>query len=237
MPLGSLSEMRAAIKPETAGIVIEPIQGEGGIHTIGADYLQDLRKITSDLGLLLMFDEVQCGVGRTGALYAYEHFGIAPDILASAKGLGGGFPIGACLASEKVATAMRSGSHGSTFGGNPLAMAVGNAVLDILLEDGFFDQVSSVGNYLKQQLHHLVERYDNIFTEVRGVGLMLGLQCLKEGQNNDLVKAAIKEGLLTVPAGDNVVRLVPPLIIENNDVDKAVTMIDAACASLKSSSY
>ena len=121
--------------------------------------------------------------------------------------------------------------------GNPLAMAVGNAVLDILLEDGFFDQVSSVGNYLKQQLHHLVERYDNIFTEVRGVGLMLGLQCLKEGQNNDLVKAAIKEGLLTVPAGDNVVRLVPPLIIENNDVDKAVTMIDAACASLKSSSY
>ncbi len=236
VPVGSLSEMRAAIKPETAGIVIEPIQGEGGIRSIDADYLQGLRKITTELGLLLMFDEVQCGVGRTGALYAYEHFDIAPDILASAKGLGGGFPIGACLAREKVASVMLAGSHGSTFGGNPLAMAVGNAVLDILLEDGFFDKVVSVGNYLKKHLHHLVKRYDNIFTEVRGVGLMLGLQCREEGQNNDLVKAAIKKGLLTVPAGDNVVRLIPPLIIENDDVDEAVAMIDAACASLESSS-
>lgn len=234
VPLGSISEMRAAIRPETAGIVIEPVQGESGIRPIDVDYLKELRKITKESGILLMFDEVQCGVGRTGALYAYEHFDTIPDILASAKGLGGGFPIGACLASEKVASVMIAGSHGSTFGGNPLAMAVGNAVLDILLEDGFFDKVSSVGNYMRSQLHHLVERYDKILAEVRGIGLMLGLKCLKEGQNNDLVKAAIKEGLLTVPAGDNVVRLIPPLIVENNDVDKAVAMIDAACASLES---
>ena len=231
---GNLNEMRAAITPDTAGIVIEPVQGEGGIRPIDADYLKELREITNEFGLLLMFDEVQCGVGRTGALYAYEHFGIAPDILASAKGLGGGFPMGACLTSEKVASVMVAGSHGSTFGGNPLAMAVGNAVLDVLLEDGFLDGVSSVANYLKGQLDHLTERHDEIFTGVRGVGLMLGLQCRNEGYNSDLVNAAISEGLLTVPAGDNVVRLIPPLIIENNDVDEAIAMLDAACALLES---
>jgi len=230
---GNLNEMRAAITPDTAGIVIEPVQGEGGIRPIDADYLKELREITNEFGLLLMFDEVQCGVGRTGALYAYEHSGIAPDILASAKGLGGGFPMGACLTSEKVASVMVAGSHGSTFGGNPLAMAVGNAVLDVLLEDGFLDGVSSVANYLKGQLDQLTERHDEIFTGVRGVGLMLGLQCRSEGYNGDLVNAAISEGLLTVPAGDNVVRLIPPLIIGNNDVDEAIAMLDAACALLE----
>ena len=229
---GNLNEMRAAITQDTAGIVIEPIQGEGGIRPFDAGYLKGLREITNEFGLLLMFDEVQCGVGRTGTLYAYEHSGIAPDILASAKGLGGGFPMGACLASEEVASVMVAGSHGSTFGGNPLAMAVGNAVLDVLLEDGFLDGVSSVANYLKDQLNYLAERHNKIFTGVRGVGLMLGLQCRNEGYNGDLVNAAISEGLLTVPAGDNVVRLIPPLIIENNDVDEAIAMLDAACALL-----
>ena len=230
---GDLNEMRVAITPETAGIVIELVQGEGGIRPVDTDYLKALRQITDEFGLLLMYDEVQTGIGRTGSLYAYEHSGVAPDILASAKGLGGGFPVGACLAKEAPAASMTAGSHGSTFGGNPLAMAVGNAVLDVLLKDGFLDGVSSVAAYLNDQLQALAKRHDTILCGVRGLGLMLGLQCRNEVQNGDLVSAVMAEGMLTVPAGDNVVRLVPPLIIGNSEVDEAVAMLDAACASLE----
>ncbi|SVD08124.1 uncharacterized protein METZ01_LOCUS360978, partial [marine metagenome] len=222
---GNLNEMRVAITPETAGIVIEPVQGEGGIRPVDTDYLKALRQITDEFGLLLMYDEVQTGIGRTGTLYAYEHSGVAPDILASAKGLGGGFPVGACLAKEAPAASMTAGSHGSTFGGNPLAMAVGNAVLDVLLKDGFLDGVSSVAAYLNDQLQALAKRHDTILCGVRGLGLMLGLQCRDEVQNGDLVSAIRAEGMLTVPAGDNVVRLVPPLIIRNSEVDAAVAML------------
>jgi acetylornithine/N-succinyldiaminopimelate aminotransferase len=230
---GNLNEMRAAITPETAGIVIEPVQGEGGIRPVDAEYLKSLREIAEEFDLLLMFDEVQCGIGRTGKLFAHEHAGITPDILASAKGLGGGFPIGACLATETAAAGMTAGSHGSTFGGNPLAMAVGNAVLDVVLADGFLDQVTDIAAYLHSNLETLVSRRSDVFSGVRGLGLMLGLKCKSDGANGELVKAAITEGLLTVPAGDNVVRLVPPLVITNKDVDDAVAMLDAACATLE----
>jgi acetylornithine/N-succinyldiaminopimelate aminotransferase len=225
---GNLNEMRAAITPETAGIVIEPVQGEGGIRPVDPEYLRQLRAIADEFGLLLMFDEVQCGIGRTGKLFAYEHSGVAPDVLASAKGLGGGFPIGACLATEAAATGMTAGSHGSTFGGNPLAMAIGNAVLDVVLAKGFLENVSAVAKHFRAGLEKLVTKRSDVFNDVRGLGLMLGIKCKGEGQNGEVVKAAMARGLLTVPAGDNVVRLVPPLVITPKDADEAIAILDAA---------
>ncbi len=230
---GNLNEMRAAIGPETAGILVEPVQGEGGIRPMDSDYLKGLRAICDEFGLLLMYDEVQCGVGRTGSLYAYQAAGVAPDILASAKALGGGFPIGACMATEQVAEAMTAGSHGSTFGGNPLAMAVANAVLDVVLADGFLDRVNAIAKTLRERLEELVAKHPALFADVRGQGLMLGLKCIPEGANGDLVKAALAGGLLTVPAGDNVVRLVPPLIIDEGNVDEAIGILDAAAGELE----
>ncbi|MBT6093584.1 MAG: aspartate aminotransferase family protein [Rhodospirillaceae bacterium] len=229
---GNLNEMRGAITPETAGIVIEPVQGEGGIRHVDNNYMRELRDIADEFGLLLMMDEVQSGVGRTGKLYAHEHSGVTPDILASAKGLGGGFPMGATLATETVAAAMTAGSHGSTFGGNPLAMAVGNAVLDVVLSDGFLDNVSNVAEYLSAELGKVVERNPDVLSEVRGIGLISGVKCQKEGQNGELVKVCIGEGLLSVPAGDNVTRLVPPLIITPEHVDEAMGMLDTACRAV-----
>jgi len=229
---GNLNEMRSAITPETAGIVIEPVQGEGGIRPVDAAYLKALREIADEFGILLMFDEVQTGIGRTGKLYAYELSGVAPDILASAKGLGGGFPVGATLATERVASAMTAGSHGSTFGGNPLAMAVGNAVLDVVLADGFLEGVAEVAAYLRQGLEGIYEKHTNLIEEIRGQGLLVGLKCKQDGQNGDLVKACIEQGLLTVPAGDNVLRMVPPLIITRANVDEAMGMLDAAATAL-----
>jgi acetylornithine/N-succinyldiaminopimelate aminotransferase len=225
---GNLNEMRAAITPETAGIVIEPVQGEGGIRPVDPEYLRQLRAIADEFGLLLMFDEVQCGIGRTGKLFAYEHSGVAPDMLASAKGLGGGFPIGACLATEAAAAGMTAGSHGSTFGGNPLAMAIGNAVLDVVLAKGFLENVSAVAKHFRAGLEKLVTKRSDVFNDVRGLGLMLGIKCKGEGQNGEVVKAAMARGLLTVPAGDNVVRLVPPLVITPKDADEAIAILDAA---------
>jgi acetylornithine/N-succinyldiaminopimelate aminotransferase len=225
---GNLNEMRAAITPETAGIVIEPVQGEGGIRPVDPEYLRQLRAIADEFGLLLMFDEVQCGIGRTGKLFAYEHSGVAPDVLASAKGLGGGFPIGACLATEAAAAGMTAGSHGSTFGGNPLAMAIGNAVLDVVLAKGFLENVSAVAKHFRAGLEKLVTKRSDVFNDVRGLGLMLGIKCKGEGQNGEVVKAAMARGLLTVPAGDNVVRLVPPLVITPKDADEAIAILDAA---------
>tara|TARA_R110000787_G_scaffold226512_3_gene334325 strand:- start:84921 stop:86102 length:1182 start_codon:yes stop_codon:yes gene_type:complete len=228
---GNLNEMRAAIGPETAGILVEPVQGEGGIRAMPEDYLRALRDIADEFDILLMFDEVQSGVGRTGKLYAYEWTGVAPDILASAKGLGGGFPLGATMASERVAAAMTAGSHGTTYGGNPLAMAAGNAVLDIVLAPGFMENVEKTSKRFKVGLERLVARYPRLLAETRGKGLMLGLQC--QITNGDLVKKLMDHGLLSVPAGDNVVRFVPPLTITTTEVDEALEILETALSELK----
>jgi acetylornithine/N-succinyldiaminopimelate aminotransferase len=196
--------VEGAIGDETAGILIEPIMGEGGMREVSWRFLQDLRALADEKGIILLLDEVQTGIGRTGRLYAHEWAGIEPDILATAKGLGGGFPVGACLTTEAMGAAMTAGSHGSTFGGNPLAMAVGNAVLDVVLEDGFLDRVAQMGLRLKQRLAALKDDHGDIIEEVRGQGLMLGLKC--KVPNQDLLEALRAQKMLTVQAGDNVVR-------------------------------
>ena len=223
--------VEAAIGDETAAVLIEPIMGEGGMREVPSRFLRDLRALCDEKGILLILDEVQTGIGRTGRLCAHEWAGIAPDILASAKGLGGGFPIGACLTTEAVASAMTAGSHGSTFGGNPLAMAVGNAVLDVVLEDGFLDTVAQTGLRLKQRLAALKDEHGEIIEEVRGQGLMLGLKC--KVPNTKLLEALRAEKMLTVQAGDNVVRLLPPLIIGEEEIDLAAAKLDAACVAVK----
>lgn len=222
---GNLNEMRGAITPETAAILVEPIQGEGGIRPMDPAYLRSLREIADEFGLLLLMDEVQSGVGRTGKLFAHEWSGITPDVMALAKGLGGGFPLGACLATERVAATMTAGSHGSTYGGNPLACAVGNAVLDIILEDGFLTSVDKVATKFAGELQKLVSEYPTLFEQVRGQGLMRGLRCVEEGSNGAFVKGMMENGLLAVPAGDNVVRFVPPLIITEDQVGEAMAII------------
>ncbi|MCH7935982.1 MAG: aspartate aminotransferase family protein [Proteobacteria bacterium] len=227
---GNLNEMRAAIGPETAAILVEPIQGEGGIRPMSLDYLKGLREIADEFGVLLMFDEVQCGIGRTAKLFAHEWAGIEPDVLAAAKALGGGFPLGACLAKEAPAAALTPGSHGSTFGGNPLAMAVGNAVLDVVLADGFLDRVDAMARRLWTRLEELIAAHPEVFAEVTGAGLMVGLKCVPE--NAAVVGKLAEGGLLTVAAGNNVVRLVPPLIIEDSHVDEALAIMEKACAEL-----
>lgn len=226
----NLNELKAAIGPETAGILVEPVQGEGGIRPMSKAYLQSLRAIADEFGLLLMFDEVQSGVGRTGKLFAYEWTGIAPDILATAKGIGGGFPLGATMASARVAETMTAGSHGSTYGGNPLAMAAGNAVLDIVLAPGFMDNVDERSKQFKTGLEDIAKRYPALFEDARGTGLMLGLKC--KITNSDLVAKLMQNGLLSVPAGDNVVRFVPPLTITSGNVSEALQIIDTTCRAL-----
>jgi acetylornithine/N-succinyldiaminopimelate aminotransferase len=206
--------------------------GEGGMREVSWRFLQDLRALADEKRILLILDEVQTGMGRTGRLFAHEWAGIAPDIMAVAKGLGGGFPVGACLTTEAVGSAMTAGSHGSTFGGNPLAMAVGNAVLDVVLEEGFLDHVAKMGLRLKQLLAALKDEHGDIVEGLRGQGLMLGLKC--KVPNLKLLEALRAEKLLTVQAGDNVVRLLPPLIVGEAEIDLAATKLDAACASLKS---
>ena len=230
VPLGDLDAVRAAVGPQTAAILAEPIQGEGGIHVASADFLRGLREIADAHGLLLFFDEVQSGMGRTGRLFAHEWVATTPDLMAVAKGLGGGFPVGACLATGKVAAAFAPGSHGSTFGGNPLAMAVGNAVLDIVLDDEFLTRVGVMGGVLQRRLALLVASYPGVFAEVRGMGLMLGLKCVIS--NRTVVSKLLERGLLSIPAGDNVVRLLPPLIIGEGEIDEACRIIEAACAEL-----
>ncbi len=229
MPDLDLDLVRQAITPETAAILIEPIQGEGGIRVVGRSFLQGLRQIADENGLLLILDEIQCGVGRTGKLFAHEWAGITPDIMGIAKGIGGGFPVGACLATEAASKAMTAGSHGSTFGGNPLAMAVGNAVLDIVLEKGFLEEVAEKGLYAKQQLAQLRDSYPDIIEEVRGDGLMLGLKC--RVPNTELISAMVGEHILAVPGGDNVVRLLPPLIATTDEIREAVAGIGRAAAA------
>ncbi len=227
-----IEAVEAAIGDETAGVLLEPIMGEGGMREVPYRFLQDLRALCDEKGVLLVLDEVQTGVGRTGRFYAHEWAGITPDIMASAKGLGGGFPVGACLTTEAVGQAMTPGSHGSTFGGNPLAMAVGNAVLDVVLAPGFLEGVAQMGLRLKQRLAGLADEHSDVIAEVRGQGLMIGLKCKVE--NLQLLAALRDRGMLSVQAGDNVVRLLPPLIVGEDEIDLACTTIDAACAALKS---
>ena len=231
VPFGNLNELRAKIGPETAAILVEPVQGEGGMRAASIEYLKGLRAVCDEFGLLLFFDEVQCGMGRTGKLFAHEWAGVTPDIVATAKGIGGGFPLGACLATEKVAKAFGPGSHGTTFGGNPLAMAVGNAVLDIMLAPGFLDDVVARGEQLKKGAERLIAAYPKVFAELRGKGLMLGLKCVTP--NLEMVDRLRRCGLLTVGAGDNVVRLLPPLIITASEIDQALGMLETAAKETK----
>jgi acetylornithine/N-succinyldiaminopimelate aminotransferase len=227
-----LAAVEKAIGAGTAGILIEPIMGEGGMREVPTRFLQDLRALADSNGILLLLDEVQSGMGRTGRLFAHQWAGIRPDIMATAKGLGGGFPVGACLMTEAVGSALTAGSHGSTFGGNPLAMAVANAVLDVVLADGFLDQVAGMGLRLKQRLAAIADEHDEIIKDVRGQGLMLGLKC--KVPNQKLLAALRAEKLLTVQAGDNVVRFLPPLIVTEAEIDEACAKLDAACVALKS---
>jgi acetylornithine/N-succinyldiaminopimelate aminotransferase len=226
----NLNELRDRIGPQTAGILVEPIQGEGGVRPASAEFLRGLRQTADEFGLTLVFDEVQCGMGRTGKLWAHEWAGIAPDVMMVAKGLGGGFPVGAVLAVEKIGAVMGAGSHGSTFGGNMLAMAVGNAVLDVMLAPGFLDQVDARARELRARLDQVAVRYPTVVSGVRGGGLLLGLQCVVP--NTDMVARLQHHRLLSVGAGDNVVRLAPPLIIGVPEIDKAVAAIEAACRDL-----
>jgi acetylornithine/N-succinyldiaminopimelate aminotransferase len=228
---GNLNEMRAKVTDETAAILVEPVQGEGGVREGSAEYLRALRAICDEFGLLLVFDEVQSGMGRTGKLFAHQWSGITPDVMTVAKALGGGFPVGACLATEKAAQGMTAGTHGSTFGGNPLAMAVGNAVLDVMLADGFLERVVGVSRNLRAKLAGLVEKHPKVFTELRGAGLLIGMKCAVP--NTEVVAKLRERKLLAATAGDNVLRLLPPLIIGEAEVEQAVAAIDAVAKSFE----
>jgi acetylornithine/N-succinyldiaminopimelate aminotransferase len=231
VPFGDLAAVEAAIGPGTGAILVEPIQGEGGIRVCPNEVLRGLRDLCDRHGLLLVYDEVQCGMGRTGKLFAYELSGVVPDIMTSAKGIGGGFPLGACLATAEAAKGMTVGTHGTTYGGNPLAMACGNAVLDVVLGQGFLDNVARTGLFLKQRLAELVDRHPEIIAEIRGEGLMLGLRLLVP--NSDFAAAARAAHVIVIPAGDNVVRLVPPLILDEATAAEGVRRLDSACAALE----
>jgi acetylornithine/N-succinyldiaminopimelate aminotransferase len=228
--LGDLDAVKQAIGPSTAGILIEPLQGEGGVRAPPHAFFRSLRELCDENGLLLVFDEVQTGMGRTGELFAYQRIGVTPDVMSLAKALGGGFPIGACVATAEAAAGMTPGSHGSTFGGNPLAVAAANAVLDVMLRPGFFDHAQRMSLLLKQKLASVVDRHPDIVNEVRGEGLLIGLRAVVP--SGDLVNALRTEMLLTVGAGENVVRLLPPLIVSETEIEEAVRRLERACATL-----
>ena len=231
VPFGDIEAVKQAIGPETAAILIEPIQGEGGIRAASPAFLRALRDLCDEHHLLLVFDEVQTGVGRTGKLWAYELSGVAPDIMAIAKGIGGGFPLGAFMATKESGKGMVVGTHGTTYGGNPLATAVGGAVFDVVTGEGFLDHVAAAGLKLKQKLAALRDTHPSIVAEVRGEGLMIGLRVTPP--NGDFAVAAREEKLLVIPAGDNVVRLLPPLIVGDAEIDEALKRLDAACRRLE----
>jgi acetylornithine/N-succinyldiaminopimelate aminotransferase len=230
MPFGDLAATKRAIGPATAAILIEPVMGEGGVRVVAPEFLRALRQLCEDNGLLLIFDEVQTGIGRTGDLFAYQHTGVVPDIMALAKALGGGFPLGACLATAEAANGMTAGTHGSTFGGNPLAMAAGNAVLDVVLTDGFLERVRRVSLALKQRLAEIKDRYPSVIAEVRGEGLLVGLRAVVP--SGELVDELRAQKMIVVAAGDNVVRLLPPLIVSDEDVAEGMRRIERACDRL-----
>ncbi|HEV2337168.1 MAG TPA: aspartate aminotransferase family protein [Stellaceae bacterium] len=222
----NLNEMRGAVTDETAAILVEPVQGEGGVRAPTADYLKGLRAICDEFGLLLVFDEVQCGMGRTGKLFAHEWAGISPDVMAIAKALGNGFPIGACLATEAAAVGMVAGTHGSTFGGNPMAVAAGNAVMDAMLEPGFFERVQRISRVLQDRLSTLVGAYPKLFAELRGSGLLIGIRCQPELTAGDFVAKLRAEGLLCLTAGENVLRILPPLIVGDAEIEEGLQILN-----------
>jgi acetylornithine/N-succinyldiaminopimelate aminotransferase len=225
---GNLNEMRAAIGKETAAIMVEPIQGEGGVRAAPEGYLRGLREIADEFGLMLVYDEVQCGMGRTGKLFAHEWESAPPDVMAIAKALGNGFPVGACLATERAAVGMVPGTHGSTFGGNPLAVAAGNAVLDVMLEPGFLARVDTLAERLRTRLETLVRSYPKLFAELRGAGLLLGIRCVVPAA--DFVGKLRQHGLLTLTAGENVLRILPPLIVGEREIDEALDIMNRVAA-------
>ncbi len=234
VPLEDEQAVLDALADDVAAILVEPVQGEGGIHAVSDDFLRFLRRVCDEHGLLLIFDEIQCGMGRTGRMFAHEHAGITPDIMALAKGLGGGFPVGACLATAHAAAGMTAGTHGSTFGGNPLAMAVVNVVLDEMAQPGFLEHVKAMAEQLDAALHDLATGHADIVAGLRGRGLMRGLQ-LREGvANTDLVAAAREERVLVCGAGQNVVRLLPPLTITGEELDEGLARLDRALRRLAS---
>jgi acetylornithine/N-succinyldiaminopimelate aminotransferase len=227
---GDIEATKAAITRETGAILIEPIQGEGGVRVVEPSFLRALRELCNQHGLLLLLDEVQAGMGRTGELFAHQRVGIEPDIMALAKALGGGFPVGACLAKREAAKGMTAGTHGSTFGGNPLAMSVANAVLDVMLEPGFLDRVRRTGLFFKQRLAEIKDRYPSVISEVRGEGLLVGVR--GNVPAGELVDALRAENMIAVAAGDNVVRLLPPLIISEQEIAEGIARLDRACVRL-----
>tara|TARA_R110000868_G_scaffold5138_4_gene31769 strand:- start:16749 stop:17912 length:1164 start_codon:yes stop_codon:yes gene_type:complete len=230
---GNLDAVRAVLSEETAAICVEPVQGEGGVRAGDDAFLRGLRQICDENGLMLIYDEVQCGAGRTGKLFAHQWVeGAEPDIMASAKGIGGGFPMGACLATEAAAQGMVVGTHGSTYGGGPLAMAVGNVVFDELTSDGFLDHVVEMANFMQQQLHGLADRHPDKIEEVRGKGLLLGLKLKAGFDPKQLVVKARDRHLLIGAAGDNVARMAPPLIITRDDASEAIAILDEALSAL-----
>jgi acetylornithine/N-succinyldiaminopimelate aminotransferase len=224
----NLDQARAAVDENTAGFLLEPIQGEGGIRPASHEFISGLRAVCDEKDLMLVFDEVQCGVARTGTLYAYEQYGVEPDILASAKGIGGGFPLGACLATEKAASGMVIGTHGSTYGGNPLAMAAGQAVFDVIANEEFLANVRQMGERLRSALEQMIPNHDHLFESVRGTGLMLGIKMKTDSRA--FVNWLRGQGLLTVAAGDNVMRVLPPLVIDESHIKEFVEGLSAAAA-------
>ncbi len=230
VPFADLEATKKAIGEATGAILIEPVMGEGGVRVVPPAFLRALRELCDQRGLLLVFDEVQAGMGRCGELFAYQRAGVEPDIMALAKALGGGFPVGACLATEEAAKGMTPGTHGSTFGGNPLAMAAGNAVLDVMTAPGFFDHMHETVLLLKQRLAEIKDRYPTVIAEIRGEGMLMGMRAVIPC--GELVERLRAERLLTVAAGDNVVRLLPPLIIGEQEVAEAIARIDRACARI-----
>lgn len=226
----NMAEVESHITAETAAIMIEPVQGEGGIRPVSDQNLKTLRDLADKHGLLLIYDEIQCGVGRTGKLFCHEHSGVTPDIMPIAKGIGGGFPLGACLAVEKVAKHMTAGTHGSTYGGNPMAMVMGNAVLDVFEEENILDNVQKMSEILRTELMKLQKKYPDIIEAIRGVGLMMGLKLHIEPR--DFVVKAFENKMLVVGGGENTVRILPPLNITSSDIDDAVRLLDKTCSDI-----
>ena len=226
VPFNNMNAVRNAIGPATAGIIVEPVQGEGGVRPADMQFLRDLRAVCDEYGLILGMDEVQSGMGRTGKLFAHEWAGIVPDVMSSAKGIGGGFPLGAVLAKEQYAKALKPGTHGTTFGGNPLACAAGNAVLDVILAPGFLEEVQRKGNKLRAELDKLAREFPQVYEDARGMGLLQGLKCvLPQGE---VQAACVAEGLMAITAGENVLRLAPPLVVTDADLDEAMAMLRRA---------
>ena len=228
--VGDMDALNAAIGPATAAIMIEPIQAEGGVLVVDDEVMRQIRQVCDDNGLLMIVDEVQTGMGRTGRLLAHEWSGVRPDVATLGKGIGGGFPIGACIATSDAAKGMVAGTHGSTYGGNPLAAAAGNAVLDVILADGFIENVERLGDVLRSRLEDLCQRNDAVVEGVRGRGLLVGIKC--KFPNMDLVTAMREKGVLVPPAGDNVLRMLPPLNIEGRHIDDAIAALEDVCREL-----